>query len=162
MRQLPPADRMAAERKAPEELVPRLVQHGPDKLHRRQPPHAAMRGGFGQLLHRPMGRGVFVQRHGREILEEEHGQHTQRTVYGHLAECRSGRSAQMRGQMPEKLLDGGHGQPSDAQIHKVPTAVGLKEQIALAAGQTRLPRLQVVRCGPRPRAGEDEKVKTDA
>ena len=77
---------MAAAGEAPEELVPRLVQHGVDQLYRRRTAHVALRGGHGELLHRPVGRGDAMQRIGRKILERKHGQHPRQTFHGDLGE----------------------------------------------------------------------------
>lgn len=151
--QLQAADRVAAERKAPEELVPRVVQHGAYQLYRGRAPYAALRGRHGKLLHRPVGRGYALQRTGGKVLEREHGQHPRQAFHGNLGE-RTGAEGTADGtQMPEELLDGGHGKPRYAQVHQVSCEVGVAEQAALHAGQAGLHRPEMVRRRPRPVPG---------
>lgn len=99
----------------PQELVPGLVQHGVDQLHRRRPAYVAVRGRIRQFLHRPLRRRLSLQWTGREILAKIDGQHPPNArFHGDMAKRPGGGGACHGAQMSEELLDGGHSQSGHA------------------------------------------------
>ena len=115
MQELRAIDRVAAAGEPPQELVPGLVQHGVDQLHRRRPAYVAVRGRIRQFLHRPLRRRLSLQWTGREILAKIDGQHPPNArFHGDMAKRPGGGGACHGAQMSEELLDGGHSQSGHA------------------------------------------------